>query len=137
MTEDNSINDVKATDEKKVPVKVGLDASLKRATSSVKQPALLPNTSFTKSVSSATPDVNEENFQNTKGQYKIISKAYFHNQPDENTRRNAFVNHWNNSYATINALDEENGFVYVVFKNNLGQTSKGWLRKKDLRPVSQ
>lgn len=72
-----------------------------------------------------------------KGKYKIISKAYFHNEPDESTRRNAFVVHWNNSYATINALDEENGFVYVVFRNHQNQTSKGWLRKKDLRPADQ
>ena len=70
-----------------------------------------------------------------KGKYKIISKAYFHNEPDESTRRNAFVVHWNNAYATINALDEENGFVYVVFRNHQNQTSKGWLRKKDLRLV--
>ena len=70
-----------------------------------------------------------------KGKYKIVSKAYFHNEPDESTRRNAFVVHWNNSYATLNALDEENGFVYVVFKNDQNQTSKGWLRKKDLKPV--
>jgi serine/threonine-protein kinase len=70
-----------------------------------------------------------------KGKYKIVSKAYFYNEPDESTRRNAFVVHWNNSYATLNALDEENGFVYVVFRNLQNQTSKGWLRKKDLRPV--
>ena len=69
------------------------------------------------------------------GLYKILDKAYFHNDPDESTRRNAFVIHWNNSYATIKALDEKNDFVYTVFKNHLGQTSKGWLRKKDLKPV--
>jgi hypothetical protein len=72
-----------------------------------------------------------------KGLYKIISVAYFHNQPDERTRRNAFVNHWNNSYATLKALDEKNGFIYVVFRNNKNQTSKGWLRKIDLRPAEQ
>jgi len=64
--------------------------------------------------------------------YKVISKAYFYNEPDESTRRAAFVNHWNNSYATIKPIDEKNGFIYVVFQNHLGQTSKGWLRKKDL-----
>ena len=71
----------------------------------------------------------------TKGLYKIISKAYFHNEPDEATRRNAFVVHWNNSYAKLKALDEKNGFIYVVFHNHLNQTSKGWLRKKDLEPI--
>ena len=71
----------------------------------------------------------------TKGLYKIISKAYFHNEPDEATRRNAFIVHWNNSYAKLKALDEKNGFIYVVFHNHLNQTSKGWLRKKDLKPI--
>ncbi|HZF64708.1 MAG TPA: N-6 DNA methylase, partial [Chitinophagaceae bacterium] len=72
-----------------------------------------------------------------KGEYKIINKAYFHNEPDESTRRNAFVVHWNNSYATLKALDEKNGFIYVVFKNNLGQVSKGWLKKGDLRRINE
>ncbi|MBD0277326.1 MAG: N-6 DNA methylase, partial [Flavisolibacter sp.] len=71
-----------------------------------------------------------------KVQYKVRSKAYFYNEPDERTRRNAFIIHWNNSYATLTPLDEKNGFVYIVFTNHLGQTSRGWLRKKDLRPVN-
>ena len=60
----------------------------------------------------------------------VRSKAYFHNQPDEATKRNAFIVHWNN--AVLRPLKEENDFVYVVFTNHEGQTSKGWLRKKDL-----
>jgi len=81
----------------------------------------------------------EENRSNTdtKGLYNVISKAYFHNEPDEATRRNAFVVHWNNSYAKLKALDEKNGFIYVVFNNHLNQTSKGWLRKKDLKPIDE
>lgn len=67
------------------------------------------------------------------GLYKVISKAYFHNQPDENTRRNAFIIHWNN--ATLNPLEVKDGFIYIVFINHLGQTSKGWLRKKDLNRI--
>ena len=73
----------------------------------------------------------------TTGFYKIITKAYFHNKPDEATRRNAFLVHWNNSYAKLKALDEKNGFIYVVFHNHLNQTSKGWLRKKDLEPIGE
>ena len=34
--------------------------------------------------------------------------------------------------ATINALEEQAGFVYTEFTNSRGQTSKGWLRKQDL-----
>lgn len=66
----------------------------------------------------------------TAVRYKVIMKAYFHDKPDESTRRKAFIIHWNN--AVLTPQDEKNGFIYVVFTNHLGQTSKGWLRKKDL-----
>lgn len=62
--------------------------------------------------------------------YKVRSKAFFYNQPDESSRRDAFIVHWNN--AVLHPLKEENDFVYIVFTNHEGQTSKGWLRKKDL-----
>ena len=67
-------------------------------------------------------------------QYKVISKAYFHDEPREDTRRKAFIIHWNN--AVLTPLEEKAGFVYIVFTNHLGQTSKGWLRKKDLKPLN-
>lgn len=69
------------------------------------------------------------------GEYKVISRAYFHNEPDETTRRTAFIIHWND--ATLQALDDKRGFIYVVFTNHLGQTSKGWLRKKDLNRIDE
>lgn len=69
--------------------------------------------------------------------YKVNSTAYFYNKADESTRRNAFITHWNNSYANIQALDEKNDFIYVVFTNHLHQTSKGWLRKADLKEIRQ
>jgi serine/threonine protein kinase len=59
-----------------------------------------------------------------------VSEAYFYNKPDESTRRKAFINHWNN--ARLTALNDENGFVYVIYTNVDGETTKGWLRKKDL-----
>lgn len=68
-------------------------------------------------------------------QYMVVTKAYFYSEPDETTRRNAFVVPSNN--AVLNALDEKDGFVYVVFTNQLGQSSKGWLRKADLQPVNE
>lgn len=67
--------------------------------------------------------------------YKVNSTAYFYNKPDESTRRKAFITHWNNTYADIRALDEKNDFIYVVFINHLHQTSKGWLRKADLKGI--
>jgi serine/threonine-protein kinase len=71
--------------------------------------------------------------KSSAGKYRVKSKAYFHNQPDESTRREAFIVHWNN--ATLNALEEKDGFIYVVFTNHMGQTSKGWLRTSDLTKV--
>jgi serine/threonine-protein kinase len=75
-------------------------------------------------------DEDEDKQEKTGGRYKVRNVAYFHNQPDETTRRNAFINHWNN--AILNPLEEQSGFIYIVFTNDEGQVSKGWLRKKDL-----
>ncbi|MFD0750389.1 serine/threonine protein kinase [Mucilaginibacter calamicampi] len=61
--------------------------------------------------------------------------AYFHSSPDEASKRAANINQWNN--ARLKALDDRNGFIYVVYTNDEGQTSKGWLRKKDLIIVGQ
>ena len=60
-----------------------------------------------------------------------VNKAYFHDEPNAATRRNAFLVIWNN--AELTALEERNGFIYVVFFNTQGQITKGWLRKKDLK----
>jgi hypothetical protein len=61
--------------------------------------------------------------------------AYFHSRPDEASKRAANINQWNN--ARLKALADQNGFIYVVYTNDKGQTSKGWLRKKDLIIVGQ
>lgn len=74
-----------------------------------------------------------EKKEGSVGKYKVVNKAYFHNEPDEGTRREAFIIHWNN--AVLQPTEERNGFVYVVFTNHLGQTSRGWLRKSDLKAV--
>ncbi|MBA2760683.1 MAG: serine/threonine protein kinase, partial [Segetibacter sp.] len=67
------------------------------------------------------------------GRYKARSRAYFHDEPDETTRRNAFINQWNKAF---NAINEKDGFIYVIYTNDEGQVSKGWLRKKDVIPVN-
>jgi eukaryotic-like serine/threonine-protein kinase len=69
------------------------------------------------------------------GKYTVRSRAHFHNQPDESTRREAFIVHWNN--AILQPTDERNGFIYVIFTNEAGQTSKGWLKKSDLDKVEE
>ncbi|MFD2161994.1 serine/threonine protein kinase [Paradesertivirga mongoliensis] len=64
-----------------------------------------------------------------------VSKAHFHTAPDPSTRRSAHLVHWNN--AELTALDDRNGFIYVVFFNTAGQITKGWLKKSDLRRIGQ
>jgi type I restriction enzyme M protein len=66
-----------------------------------------------------------------KERYTVKSIAYFHNEPNESTRRDAFINHWNN--AVLIPKEEKNGFIYIVYTNVDGQTSKGWLNKNDLK----
>jgi serine/threonine-protein kinase len=69
------------------------------------------------------------------GQYKVVaSRAYFHNEADAGTRRTAYMVPSND---IISALDDQNGFVYTEFTNSRGQTSKGWLSKKDLMPLDK
>ncbi len=64
------------------------------------------------------------------GLYKVlVPKAYFHNTPDENTKRVAYMI---KSEDTVTALKETGEFIYTEFYNARGQLSKGWLRKKDL-----
>lgn len=67
--------------------------------------------------------------------YKVVAnKAFFHTSPTDASRRNAYIVHWND--AVVTALNEENGFVYVIFRNHAGQISKGWLRKTDLKEMN-
>ena len=84
----------------------------------------------------ATTSGRYTDYTSVETRYKVASKAYLYNSPDEGTRRNAFINA-NSSYASLIPKGEKNGFIYVVFSNNKGQTTMGWLHKKDLRPVSE
>ncbi|HEX9956766.1 MAG TPA: serine/threonine-protein kinase [Fibrella sp.] len=66
--------------------------------------------------------------------YTLASQyAYFHNEPDAATRRAANINIWNN--AKLTPLAERNGFIYVVYTNEKGQISRGWLLKSALKPI--
>ena len=116
------------TQKKEVPAKKpNADTSQPKARSNTasvqKKPVVIPTTD-------SMPSPDKTSTGSDLGSYKVRSKAYFHNEPDEKTKRNAFIVHWNN--AVLHPLKEEGDFVYIVFTNHLGQTSKGWLRKQDL-----
>lgn len=69
--------------------------------------------------------------------YRVKTQAFFYNNPDEGSRRNTFLLPYNGSYGMVTPLKDQNGFIYVIFKNHAGRTSKGWIRKIDLEPVNQ
>jgi hypothetical protein len=65
--------------------------------------------------------------------YTIINTAFFYNAPDKNSRSNIYLTAGD---AKLALMDETNDFRYVIFTNDKGQTTKGWLLKKDFIPVS-
>jgi type I restriction enzyme M protein len=68
-----------------------------------------------------------------KEQYAVITRAYFHSLPNEGSRRRVYLNHGN--HLVLNPIDEKNGFIYILYTNRRGQITKGWLNKKDLKPL--
>ncbi|WP_018613319.1 serine/threonine protein kinase [Segetibacter koreensis] len=76
---------------------------------------------------------NKEKPNKSATKYTVLSKAYFYSTPDETTSRDAYITHWNN--AVLTPSDDMNGFIYIVYTNDKGQTSRGWLRKQDLKPI--
>jgi serine/threonine-protein kinase len=82
---------------------------------------------------------NEEELKDTQpvikqpAQFMVVSRAYFYTEPDEKTRRAAYIIPSNNTVVT--AMDEKDGFIYIIFDNQVTKTS-GWLRKRDLQPLS-
>lgn len=80
-------------------------------------------------------DAGTNNPSGAGSKYRVITIAHFHDRPDENSKRNAFMTYQDR--ATLTALDEQNDFIYIIFTNTKGQTSKGWIRKKDLTLVNE
>ncbi|MCW3110194.1 MAG: hypothetical protein JWQ09_4700 [Segetibacter sp.] len=84
------------------------------------------------------PEGNNDNTGSVKNgvskKYLVASKAYFYNEPDENTKRDEFISPFEK--AVVQALNERYGFIYVVITNPQGQVFKGWLRKRDLKLYS-
>jgi serine/threonine-protein kinase len=67
-------------------------------------------------------------------EYEIVNKAYFHSAPDTSSRTNLYLTAGDTELTT---LDEKNNFIYVVFKSGEGETTKGWLSKKDIIPAGK
>jgi type I restriction-modification system DNA methylase subunit len=66
--------------------------------------------------------------------YSVTSdRAYFYNSADSNARREVYIN--NLVHAVLTPEKEKNGFIYVVYTNKRGESTKGWLNKSDLTPL--
>ncbi len=68
-----------------------------------------------------------------KVKYVVIDTTFFHDQPDKSTRRKSYLDSLNNN--VLNAIDDKNGFIYIVYTNGFGRTSKGWINKKDIKSL--
>lgn len=55
-------------------------------------------------------------------------KTYFHNLPNENSRRTDFI--IKGDVASV--IESRNGFIYVIFQNSNGVITKGWIKKSDV-----
>ncbi|MEP6947914.1 MAG: N-6 DNA methylase [Ginsengibacter sp.] len=103
----------RATDASKAVVKSG------NATLADKKPAATPEP-----VTSADA---------LKVQYTVVDTTFFHDQPDESTSRQSYLDPLNKNI--LNPIQDRNGFIYIEYTNRFGRTSKGWINKKDLRPL--
>ena len=87
-------------------------------------------------VTSKSPNEKSEpgTFKNAlSAKYTIRDTTFFHNQPDELSIRKTYLDPLNNS--VLNPIHDKNGFIYIVYTNQFGRTSKGWINKKDLMPL--
>jgi len=65
--------------------------------------------------------------------YTVRDTTFFHDQPDERSIRKSYLDPLNNN--VLNPIHDKNGFIYIVYTNQFGRTSKGWINKKDLEPL--
>lgn len=96
------------------------------------QPA--PVNASNASASTASPATGSDN-KKSLGVYKVASKANFYDKPELSALNGTFIYQF--STVELHALDETKDFIYVTANNNLGNTVKGWLSKKDLRRIDQ
>jgi len=66
-------------------------------------------------------------------QYLVMDTTFFHDKPDESTRRKSYLDPLKN--VVLKPMDDRNGFIYISYTNHFGRTSKGWINKKDLKQL--
>lgn len=79
-------------------------------------------------------EYESESFNNAlPTKYIVRDTTFFHNKPDVRSRRKSYLDPLNKNI--LNPIDDKNGFIYIVYTNHFGRTSKGWINKKDLMPL--
>jgi type I restriction enzyme M protein len=70
-----------------------------------------------------------------KTKYTVTDTTYFHDKPADGSARKSYLDPLKKNILT--SLQETNGFIYIVYTNKYGRTSKGWIRKRDLRQLPE
>jgi hypothetical protein len=75
------------------------------------------------------PEINQEIQNNSSNHFTVkVDKAYFFNEPNFNSKRGAYLINGQSAEFT----KSENNFVYVIFSNEKGQTTEGWISIDDI-----
>ena len=85
-----------------------------------------------KKSSAASPKQIETNSNVHLKEYKVINMAFLYRQPDEKTKSNFYISP---KAEPVTAVKENEAFVCVEYVNSVGDTTQGWLLKKDLSKV--
>lgn len=135
-SDNDTSQNVNQTEEEKQAQAQQTEEREKRRRDSVAGGGAKQNTDTISREHATEPAVQESNDDpNAYDKYKLkVQKAYFYSSPNDNSRKNAFLVIWNN--AELTAIDDQNGFIYVVFFNSAKQVTKGWLRKQDLTKLN-
>lgn len=107
------------------------DSSLLEAENTAKNNKIKPvkytNTNPEENIESKAPK-KKTPLPATGNEYTIVKDTYFYSAPDKNSRSDVYLTAGD---ATLTLLDEKNEFAYVLFINDDGEKTKGWILKKD------
>lgn len=71
---------------------------------------------------------NENSKESLKTFVVVAEKAYFHNEPNKDSIRKAYLAQDDSGQY----IKEDGDFLYIIFTNSKNKTSKGWISKSDV-----
>lgn len=95
-----------------------------------------PVDTATKQSAAQEPDGGQEQKAEAlpSNRYRVTSKAYFYKSADEDSRTNEYIIPTGN--VVVRAIDEKDDFILISFKDDQGNTTRGWIRKNDLSKLN-